>query len=409
LRIRHQYIYIYNNYCDAHQLYAKRLIAIADGKNVCEKPYKDCDVIILDGSNMCISCRNHTANVKTRNRIHKIDIYNKYNNPEVTIVDYTCAGYHKDYTKCTESRSNENIFCIKHQYITEFTPEDLQLMTDKKMNPCSNKDCSRLHKETTKQCLRCIIAGRQSDKIRMLDESFRLKKNANFRAKRYDKVYRAKQIALIGIEAVRAKNAINAKKYRKLHPEYDMNRHDLDSRIPDRKIKVTAYSAKKKNLEFNLTLDQVTALYTGKCQYCNDKYIKGEKLLGIDRVNNRIGYIVSNCVTACAMCNYIKRDLSLDIFMKRMLHILNVHTGLPNTQLHNDAFYNYFTGDYGALCKYASCKNLEITLSSKHFEVLSTLPCYLCNKQSAYNHINGIDRIDISKGYTVDNSVPLYL
>lgn len=40
--------------------------------------------------------------------------------------------------------------------------------------------------------------------------------------------------------------------------------------------------------------------------------INGSKLFrnGIDRVDNSLGYILSNVVSCCKICNYMKKDLS---------------------------------------------------------------------------------------------------
>lgn len=54
-----------------------------------------------------------------------------------------------------------------------------------------------------------------------------------------------------------------------------------------------------------ITEEEFKKLSHSNCYYCN---ATGPN--GIDRVNNAIGYNLSNCVPACKHCNYVKGDLS---------------------------------------------------------------------------------------------------
>lgn len=406
---------IITTYCDGHQVFAKKEKAKLEGKNVCYKDFKefnDCEIVVSNPKEACDTCRKHVTDKEKAKKMKMLNLIltsktNKSNIEIKPVTNLICAGYDKkDYIKCSQSRSVQNIFCNKHQYMTKFTQEDLNNIANKIMKQCSNKKCNRLHKETTRQCLRCITTGKRKDKKRMKNELFRLKKNARAREKRYYKDYRERQITINGKEKINAKNALYAKLRRKTHPEEELRRRDLDRKIPERKMKVTIRSANSKRFPFELTLEQATIFYKGKCVYCGDKYIEGERLMGIDRKVNTIGYIMSNCVSACTQCNYIKWNLSVDVFTKRCLHILQVQAGLPNTQRYDEVFSNHFASEYAIVCNRAKKKNIAITLSEAHVNILSTLPCYICKKPNTYNHINGIDRIDNTKGYTVKNCIP---
>lgn len=64
----------------------------------------------------------------------------------------------------------------------------------------------------------------------------------------------------------------------------------------------------------------------------------------------------------------------------------------------------------------AKAKNREFSLTQEQFKELVTKPCFYCNslpEREAYTSIkddfilaNGIDRVDSSKGYTIENCVP---
>ena len=83
-------------------------------------------------------------------------------------------------------------------------------------------------------------------------------------------------------------------------------------------------SAKVRKLEFNLTKELFRKLITSNCYYCGGDpvYVSYQPGLnggfaynGLDRMNNNIGYIESNVVTCCKICNRAKRNLTLDCFI----------------------------------------------------------------------------------------------
>lgn len=70
-------------------------------------------------------------------------------------------------------------------------------------------------------------------------------------------------------------------------------------------------SARHKGLSLDLTDMEVAKLLMAPCHYCG---INPDPINGIDRVDNAIGYLASNVVTACGMCNYAKRNNSTKQF-----------------------------------------------------------------------------------------------
>lgn len=82
-------------------------------------------------------------------------------------------------------------------------------------------------------------------------------------------------------------------------------------------------SAKLRNLKFELSKDEFIEFTQLDCYYCESGHSLHEvtvgsdyKYNGIDRVNNDIGYIKTNCVTCCKSCNKLKRDVSANIIIK---------------------------------------------------------------------------------------------
>jgi hypothetical protein len=84
-------------------------------------------------------------------------------------------------------------------------------------------------------------------------------------------------------------------------------------------------SAKKRNLEFNLTNDEIKAIVTKPCYYCNffpykehnqNPYQYVDLYNGIDRKDNDKGYILDNCIPSCTICNRAKNDLTYSEFLE---------------------------------------------------------------------------------------------
>ena len=76
------------------------------------------------------------------------------------------------------------------------------------------------------------------------------------------------------------------------------------------------YKAKERNLTFRLTLEDFEKLISQPCHYCGDY-----EVMGVDRVDNRIGYLVSNSVPCCSECNFMKKDMLAHRFINRAAKI----------------------------------------------------------------------------------------
>ena len=77
--------------------------------------------------------------------------------------------------------------------------------------------------------------------------------------------------------------------------------------------------AKKANLLFEFSENECLLFYNTNCYYCGDK-IKG---IGIDRLDNSIGYTKNNCVPCCSTCNFMKHVLNIEEFKQHLLKIIN--------------------------------------------------------------------------------------
>ena len=91
-------------------------------------------------------------------------------------------------------------------------------------------------------------------------------------------------------------------------------------------------NAKKRNIEWDLTVQDFGSIARKSCYYCNIQPSKapGQRerspfYHGIDRVDNSLGYTFQNSVSCCAICNYAKHDLSIEDFKQWLTNCYN-HT-----------------------------------------------------------------------------------
>ena len=74
--------------------------------------------------------------------------------------------------------------------------------------------------------------------------------------------------------------------------------------------------AKKRNIYFDLTEEEMYNLLTSPCNYCGCNNSNG-----IDRIDSSKGYITENVVPCCAMCNRMKNNYSLEAFKTQIRKI----------------------------------------------------------------------------------------
>ena len=88
--------------------------------------------------------------------------------------------------------------------------------------------------------------------------------------------------------------------------------------------------AKTRGYEFEITFEQFEVLTKQKCHYCNCEpsmkcRVKGGNgsyiYNGLDRVDNSIGYKISNIVPCCNFCNRAKKCMSQEEFIERCVAV----------------------------------------------------------------------------------------
>jgi hypothetical protein len=125
---------------------------------------------------------------------------------------------------------------------------------------------------------------------------------------------------------------VSLRALKQLVAQYAIYRAKGPKRVLDSALKAvfTRYKrqAYERHLSFQLTKDQVRSLILSPCHYCGDiesNLVRQHKTEfacnGIDRVDSSLGYFLENCVPCCSPCNWMKLDMTLVDFSKRVCKI----------------------------------------------------------------------------------------
>lgn len=119
-----------------------------------------------------------------------------------------------------------------------------------------------------------------------------------------------------------AENNEKAKKWRKNNPL----KH---------KYKEYKNSAKRRGIDFPLTIKEFKNIIKEPCHFCGKNYSNG-----IDRKNNEYGYFLDNCLPCCGCCNRAKWTRSYEDFMLWIETLVHYQTtGVMGTKSRTPDFY----------------------------------------------------------------------
>jgi hypothetical protein len=121
-------------------------------------------------------------------------------------------------------------------------------------------------------------------------------------------------------------NKVDIRKYQNEYYRANVEKmHEKQKQRRNKKPIIYAYGdykhrSKTKKIKFELSIEEFTDLVCSPCHYCL-KFIKN--INGIDRINSDIGYILSNCLPCCSICNYMKMDTPYKDFIEQVFQIAN--------------------------------------------------------------------------------------
>lgn len=225
-------------------------------------------------------------------------------------------------------------------------------------------------------------------------------KNYDKEAEKWQRA-RNKRITTLGVENYLSVEAERAKAWRERNPEKQQESNE--SRKTNIKIHYSNYkrTADSKNLDFELTIEVFESIVKSVCYYCSSLQERGFN--GIDRLNHTKGYVLENCVSCCQMCNYMKNTLSIDVFLRRIEHILTHQFLIKNGEKSPHVFENHQRIYYSMYKSSAKLRELDFQISEDQFKNITKYACYLCGHFPSVEHKNGIDRYDNKIGYVLEN------
>lgn len=216
------------------------------------------------------------------------------------------------------------------------------------------------------------------------------------------KLYRAKKIAEIGLEAYRAHNS-------RIHSEYfQKNKEKLlddlaknKQKLENRYKKLVREAKEKRNIEIKLTFEEFSDIVIGQnCYYCGSF----EKI-GVDRIESSEWYEIDNCIPCCDTCNMIKNTVDVYSFVHKCKNIVKYNNLY---EVNEDFIYDIehlYTNptEFYLYARRAKKNNLDFSLMYDDYETIINKECYLCGQK---NTKNGIDRVDSKLGYVINNCKP---
>lgn len=163
-------------------------------------------------------------------------------------------------------------------------------------------------------------------------------------------------------------------------------------------------SAAKRKKTISIVFEDFKSFVLSKCYYCH--HYKIEETIGIDRINNAIGYEKENCVPCCETCNMMKHAFH-PLFFIELCKIISGFE-IPSAEFHTKwkQYYIDRPSSYLKYKKQAEVKRkLPFHITKEEWTQLIKLPCYMCGFQSKKGV--GLDRVDSTRReYTLDNVKP---
>lgn len=164
--------------------------------------------------------------------------------------------------------------------------------------------------------------------------------------------------------------------------------------------------AKKRGISFELPKTQFEALIVQPCFYCT--HFREGEVNGIDRLDNRKGYMEGNVVPCCQSCNETKGTQHPQEFVDKLLAIHRYRTeGVPvaeeTVEKWKTTYLSRIIPSYRTYQKSANARNLAFSLTEDQFARIVESPCYLCGLAVSETNRNGIDRVNNQLGYLSEN------
>jgi hypothetical protein len=157
----------------------------------------------------------------------------------------------------------------------------------------------------------------------------------------------------------------------------------------------------RNNILFELSYPKYKTIVVLPCNYCGT--IRETGFNGIDKVDPKKGYVPENCVSCCRMCNEMKKNINVNLFLNIVEHIVTYNKKGNGKLCYELLLNNKTLPSYNRYIQGAVDRDLEFKLSKEYFMKEILKPCYICGHEVDEYHNNGLDRFDNDKGYLENN------
>ncbi len=366
------------SYCEAHSKYegkyTKDDIPNMKRCSVCKNLWME------DGINKtCDECRNNKKELRLKEK--------KENEEKIK----KCMGLTKQGTPCTNI-ANDNGYCGKHLAYKIYKET-----IDSGKNMCKNwiRGCFEIIPNDKKSCLDCRKKEQEKENANNL-----IKKNKSIE---YNNINEDTKMCIECNTIVKLDEFIKNKciKCYNNYKKYEENRKPQDPLI--RHLSDYKSRTKDKNIEWNLTDEEARNYFNSKCNYCNTL----NNYNGIDRIDSSKGYVKTNVVPCCKICNLMKGTKSVKEFIDTITYILSINLMIDaKIDMSNQKLFK--CGDNAKFYRFVcECKNRDINyeITEDMYNLIITQPCTYC-KNSFEKGCRGIDRINSEIGYLIGNITP---
>lgn len=161
------------------------------------------------------------------------------------------------------------------------------------MPHCSKCKQEKQDMKTAKTCIKCAESGKNY---------YHLHKEKQAET---NKIWRATESGKEKQKSASYKwRQNNPERFKELTKKYYMR----DSSKPFFRLNKAKQQAKSRDIPFLLTLEEYSLLIKDPCYYCNGAFGHVTKGTGLDRIDSSIGYIITNVISSCGICNRIKSN-----------------------------------------------------------------------------------------------------
>ena len=120
----------------------------------------------------------------------------------------------------------------------------------------------------------------------------------------------------------RKKNPEKAKAIDRKSKEKHREERNKKKKKPKYLFKQYQIGAKQRGYKWELTFGQFMTLWQKPCYYCK----KPIETVGLDRVENDGGYVITNLVPCCWICNQMKKARGKNEFISHCIKIAQIHS-----------------------------------------------------------------------------------